>query len=500
MEGCISVHSCIETSINRIHSPGTLRWDSEPNSHRSDREMSSSGSILSHLSSNVESSRCNALSDGKIISNQSAPSYKKRRQDEALQPKNIQHPISSRAAQTKPLAKETSEVSQYQLSPAKFNLKENVENQSDHHPFRFIHEDEEFAVLLKMCADELGMDPSYVEKDYYVSHSLWCLRKKGLEIQIKGGVSLSKGFGVITRLSEDVDIIIHPGGSCPPALQNAIDQLYSTDRTNKQKTPERRHLWKKFANLLKYSFPGMQTALGGRNNPFFEPRWVYLVLVATYDNIFPVKDENLLPPNVMLELSIAKEENEPLSPVQLRLGSFLHSYLEQKRILHRFKRNIPTALCTHPMITLVQKIADGIVYRYPRDVTNEVMPPFASGLRGKVPPFDPRIIRHYEDAAAIISNLSLCRPLAEPEQYRRLFVQLTEKRMVRRRPEEGIIISDDQSFRLESEEKSYLLRLCQQQRLCLYFDDVPEEKSAISPIPLEDCAFIIRKWLKKMEM
>lgn len=41
-------------------------------------------------------------------------------------------------------------------------------------------------------------------------HSLYGLKKQGFAFQLKGGTSLSKGFGLIDRFSEDIDIHINP--------------------------------------------------------------------------------------------------------------------------------------------------------------------------------------------------------------------------------------------------------------------------------------------------
>lgn len=37
-------------------------------------------------------------------------------------------------------------------------------------------------------------------------HVLWGLQAQGFAFELKGGTSLSKGFGVIHRFSEDIDI------------------------------------------------------------------------------------------------------------------------------------------------------------------------------------------------------------------------------------------------------------------------------------------------------
>lgn len=59
-----------------------------------------------------------------------------------------------------------------------------------------------------------------VEKDYWVTHTLWALHHQGFEVWFKGGTSLSKGIGIFERFSEDIDARIDAGrtGLTDPAL------------------------------------------------------------------------------------------------------------------------------------------------------------------------------------------------------------------------------------------------------------------------------------------
>jgi hypothetical protein len=41
-------------------------------------------------------------------------------------------------------------------------------------------------------------------------HALWGLTQQNYQFELKGGTSLSKGFGLIHRFSEDIDIQLHP--------------------------------------------------------------------------------------------------------------------------------------------------------------------------------------------------------------------------------------------------------------------------------------------------
>ncbi|MGK5082552.1 nucleotidyl transferase AbiEii/AbiGii toxin family protein [Bdellovibrionota bacterium FG-1] len=75
---------------------------------------------------------------------------------------------------------------------------------------KFLHEHEEFEELIRIVSDELTIVPQLVEKDYWIMHCLWGMQAQGLEFEMKGGTSLSKGFQIINRFSEDIDIRISP--------------------------------------------------------------------------------------------------------------------------------------------------------------------------------------------------------------------------------------------------------------------------------------------------
>jgi len=77
-------------------------------------------------------------------------------------------------------------------------------------PVDYLHEHPQFAELIRIVAAEKGIDPSLVEKDYWIMHGLHGLQQLGLTFQLKGGTSLSKGHKAIDRFSEDIDILIEP--------------------------------------------------------------------------------------------------------------------------------------------------------------------------------------------------------------------------------------------------------------------------------------------------
>jgi hypothetical protein len=77
-------------------------------------------------------------------------------------------------------------------------------------PLDYLHNHHEFAELIRIVAEEKGIDPALVEKDYWIMQCLYGLQRLGLKFELKGGTSLSKGFQIIDRFSEDIDIRIEP--------------------------------------------------------------------------------------------------------------------------------------------------------------------------------------------------------------------------------------------------------------------------------------------------
>ena len=74
----------------------------------------------------------------------------------------------------------------------------------------FLHRRKDFGDLLTVIASRDGIAPALVEKDYWIMHCLWGLKQQDFQFQLKGGTSLSKGFGIIKRFSEDIDIRFEP--------------------------------------------------------------------------------------------------------------------------------------------------------------------------------------------------------------------------------------------------------------------------------------------------
>ena len=75
---------------------------------------------------------------------------------------------------------------------------------------KFLHELDDFKDLLLVVSRQKKIQSQLVEKDYWIMHCLFGLKTLGLKFELKGGTSLSKGYGIIERFSEDIDVRIEP--------------------------------------------------------------------------------------------------------------------------------------------------------------------------------------------------------------------------------------------------------------------------------------------------
>lgn len=70
-----------------------------------------------------------------------------------------------------------------------------------------------------------GLRAAIIEKDYYVTEALRIIAAvAGDRVIFKGGTSLSKGWNLIQRFSEDIDIFLDPSAFTPALSKKGIDR------------------------------------------------------------------------------------------------------------------------------------------------------------------------------------------------------------------------------------------------------------------------------------
>ena len=77
-------------------------------------------------------------------------------------------------------------------------------------PMNLHHDKNSFAAAIQATSDRLNIPPVFIEKDYWLTLVLKRLAESeySASVVFKGGTSLSKGFRLIDRFSEDIDIAV----------------------------------------------------------------------------------------------------------------------------------------------------------------------------------------------------------------------------------------------------------------------------------------------------
>ncbi len=212
-------------------------------------------------------------------------------------------------------------------------------------PETFLHERSDFKALVETVASsERINDPALVEKDYWIMHAVFGLKQLGLTFELKGGTSLSKGFGVIYRFSEDIDIRIEP-----------FDGLQVDTNPNHEKpkhVESRRQFFDKLRDKIK--IPGI-TAVA-RDSTYDDESLRNSGLRLSYDTCFgsiPGLKDGIL-------LEVGFDQTTPNRAVTI--SSWVVQFADSKKL--QFANNQALDIpCYNPEYTFVEKI-QAVVRKY----------------------------------------------------------------------------------------------------------------------------------------
>lgn len=115
----------------------------------------------------------------------------------------------------------------------------------------YLHDQKEFASLINILANEKNIEPGLIEKDYWIMHVLYGLKKQEFQFELKGGTSLSKGYKLINRFSEDIDIHIKPDAK--------FEINENPKNTNKNNAVKRKAFYDSLATEIK--IPGITSVV-----------------------------------------------------------------------------------------------------------------------------------------------------------------------------------------------------------------------------------------------
>ena len=204
---------------------------------------------------------------------------------------------------------------------------------------------EERQTILANVAEEKGVDDNAVEKDFWVSMTLKAIFNSACShgIVFKGGTSLSKGWGLIERFSEDCDL--------------AIDRAvlgFEKELTKKQRTNLRKEAKKFVDNILVSEVEGCLNKLGltghfnVNNPPVKESDKDPTEFFIEYKSILPEKNPYIAE-RVKVEVS-CRSLTEPFEILKMR-SMIEDAYPDESFTQPKF--DVPTVL---PGKTFLEKI------------------------------------------------------------------------------------------------------------------------------------------------
>jgi len=148
--------------------------------------------------------------------------------------------------------------------------------------------------VFRETAAKRGQKPGVIEKDFWVCWILGLLYEDdylGSHIKFKGGTSLSKGYGLIERFSEDIDLLIDS--------EELIDEPLISGRTPNQQARFNKKLRKAGQKYLEETFePKLDQMMGGLCDAVIVPDTTNEIRVE-YPRAF---DEESLLPYILLEI------------------------------------------------------------------------------------------------------------------------------------------------------------------------------------------------------
>ncbi|MCA9801291.1 MAG: nucleotidyl transferase AbiEii/AbiGii toxin family protein [Cyanobacteria bacterium HKST-UBA02] len=231
----------------------------------------------------------------------------------------------------------------------------------------FLHRRADFSDLLRIVTEQTGITPTLVEKDYWIMHCLWALKKQEFTFELKGGTSLSKGFGIIKRFSEDIDIRFEP----PAAMDVKTGKNHDKDIHIESR--------RKFYDWLTAEI-NVPDITASRATEYDDERLRNGGIRLTYET----KTEELqgVKPGILLEVGF--DDTTPNTPVDISSWAMESARTSNVDVIDGRALGI---LCYNPEFTFVEKLQTiSTKFRKFRET-------------GKIPP---NFFRHYYDVYCLL--------------------------------------------------------------------------------------------------
>ena len=297
-------------------------------------------------------------------------------------------------------------------------------------PDPYLHERPDFSDLIRIVADERGLLPALVEKDYWIMHCLYGLAAQDLTFELKGETSLSKGFGIIQRFSEDIDIRIDP--ACAP-----FEVFTGANQTKKARHIESRQ---QFYGWLADTIQIEGISNVERDHAFDDEKFRSGGIRLHYDSAFGSPAG--LKEGILLETGF--DDTQPNSP--RTISSWAYDKASQSDVAISDNRAIDVP-CYHPGYTFVEKLQTvSTKFRQQQEM-------------GELPQ---NFMRHYYDISQLMDHPDVADFIGTPEYQ--------ERKKVRFRAGDHLNISENEAFLLSDPATREQYALTYQATASLYFN------------------------------
>lgn len=303
----------------------------------------------------------------------------------------------------------------------------------------YLHNHPNFNDLILILSNELSISPILIIKDYWIMQSLHGLQTQGMIFQMKGGTSLSKGYNLIHRFSEDIDILIEPPKEMTVFIGKNQDKDIHKD-----------------SRRIYYDWLAQNIHIDGiinvvRDRAFDDEKYRSGGIRLYYET--PYSHPKDLKEGILLEVGF--DDVTPNFPKTV--SSWAYDYAVDK--VDIYDNRAKNVLCYHPGYTLVEKL---------QTISTKFRKQQSQGG------FSENFMRHYYDVYCLLRN--------EEIQSFILTDEYNKHKMKRFRQGDNPIISENEAFSLSDKLTRALYEKEFEISRSLYYKEKPSFEEVLNVI------------------
>jgi hypothetical protein len=316
-------------------------------------------------------------------------------------------------------------------------------------PKIYLHQHKEFRDLVLAIEDQKDIDRYLIEKDYWIMHCLYGLKQVSYNFELKGGTSLSKGYGLIHRFSEDIDIHIAP----PEHLHVRIGKNHDEEKDRQS----RKEYYDYLAEAIKISgIIKVERDIKFDTPPKYRSGGIRMYYEAKFPSTGDAKE------GVLLEAGF--DDIAPNHPLDISSWAFDFALEHKLEIIDNRALHIP---CYEPGYTLVEKL-------------QTISTKFRQQQAGN--DFPQNFMRHYYDVYCLLQDSNVQKFIGTDP-----YTKHKEKRF--RGADKKTPLNRNQAFLLGDKETRELYKKEYEKRPKLYYNGQP---------PFDDLLTVIQKNLDRL--